>query len=358
MALHGSVYKRCMMPDKEVENKLVRKWKTIQRIARQNGVEPETHPLFQPRKKAKVIAFKHQMTESFPIEFDLDDWHIINFKDRNKWKTDYYFQVNVDKYIEDGDEAYSYIANSGRPYMVCELSCFRKNSYVGDKDNWYYTLGWFHFLRQGFFANDRCPDDRWKRISQEQNIQIQPWITKRRDERKYALICLQKVNDSTLLPMHETFGKYRNWISIVINQIRNQYPKIPIVIRPHLRTKENNWKKAIAGYQNVTVSDTWEDRSFYEGGDGLQKDLAGAKFVVSYNSNVLTECAIQGIPAVCWDIRSMAAPLCLDPYEMSNLNLVHDIQREPYLHRLAYTQWTRKEIRSGTAWEHLRKYNF
>ena len=76
--------------------------------------------------------------------------------------------------------------------LVSVLSCFRKNSYVGDKDNWYYTLGWFHFLRQGFFANDRCPDDRWKRISQEQNIQIQPWITKRRDERKYALICLQK----------------------------------------------------------------------------------------------------------------------------------------------------------------------
>jgi len=336
------------------EKKLARKWKTIQRIAR----EEETHPAFAPKQPAKVIAFKHQLTESFPIEFALEGWHIIDFKDRDKWKTDYYFQVNVDKYIEDGDEAYSYIANTGKPYMVCELSCFRENSYRGPEDNWLYTLGWFHFLRQGFFGNKNCKPDRWKKIQKLQNIKLHPWNTKNNRHGDYVLICLQKVNDSTLLPMHETHGKYRNWIKICINQIRNIYPRIPIVIRPHLRTKENNYLKAIDGLHDVTVSETWQQRNFYEGGDGLQTDLKGARFVVAYNSNVLTQCSLQGIPAVCWDIRSMASELCLDPGDMHDITRVHDIKREPILHNLAYTQWTRAEIRDGQAWEHLKQYGF
>ncbi len=315
------------------------------------------------KERVEMIAFKHQLNDDFPIQFKFADWKIIDFADRDKYKSKYYFQINVDKpsnIDEDGntkDEAYEYIKSTGRPYLVCELSAFRQNSYLGNPDDWYYTLGWFHFLRQGFFHNNNSSKRRWRQIQEQQNIEIKPWRTKARDN-AYALICLQKATDSTLIPMHETHGKYRNWLLQVINQIRNVYPGLPIVIRPHLRTKQSSYKNILGNIAGVTLSKTWEDRRFHEGGKGLQKDLDGARFVVSYNSNVLTQAVLEGIPSICWDIRSAASPVCLDPSQLSNLEDVLKIDRTQWLHDLGYTQWSRAEIRDGRAWQHLKKMRF
>ncbi len=336
--------------DKPKDEKLVRKWKTIKRVS-----EIEKTPF--GKDKLTLIAFKHQITKAFPLEFRLDGWEIIEWERRDKYKADYYLQVNVDKPDNKTDETYRYIKSTGKPYLVCELSCFRENSYKGDADNWYFTLGWFHFLRQGYFNNNNCNPDRWNNIKHIQNLKVKPWNTKIEDN-DYALICLQKVNDSTMIPMHETHGKYKNWLLLVINQIRNLYPKMPIVIRPHLRTKESNYEFALNRFGLISVSTTWQDRNFFEGGDGLYQDLLHARFVVSYNSNVLTQCALMGKPAVCWDIRSMAAPACLDPSQMHDISLVHTINRDQWLNNLGYTQWSRAEIRDGQAWEHLKKYGF
>ena len=70
---------------------------------------------------------------------------------------------------------------------------------------------------------------------------------------------------------------------------------------------------------------------------------------------MLTQAVLQGIPSVCYDIRSMAAPACLRPDQMNNLKYVNSFNREQWLHDLAYTQWTSKEIRLGHAWEHYKK---
>ena len=315
------------------------------------------------KERCEMIAFKHQLSNDFPIEFGKEDWKIIDFEDRHKYKSQYYFQINVDKpsnVNEDGttkDKTYEYIKNTGRPYLVCELSAFRQNSYLGDPDNWYYTLGWFHFLRQGFFNNNNSGKDRWRRIQEQQSIELKPWRTEVRNN-DYALICLQKATDSTLIPMHETHGKYRHWLMLVINQIRNLHPDLPIVIRPHLRTKDGSYRDIIGYIEGVTLSKTWEDRRFHEGGKGLQEDLSGARFVVSYNSNVLTQAVLEGIPSICWDIRSAASPACLDPSQLSNLEDVHKIDRTQWLHDLGYTQWSRAEIRDGHAWMHLKKMGF
>ena len=61
---------------------------------------------------------------------------------------------------------------------------------------------------------------------------------------------------------------------------------MPIRIRPHLRTKEGSYKNIIGEIYDVELSPNWENRSFFEGGKGLQNDLNQAKFVVSY-MNVL-----------------------------------------------------------------------
>ena len=54
----------------------------------------------------------------------------------------------------------------------------------------------------------------------------------------------------------------------------------------------------------------------------------------------------------------MAAPACLDPSQMHDISLVHTINRDQWLANLGYTQWSRAEIRDGTAWDHLKQYGF
>ena len=184
------------------------------------------------REYCKVIAFKHQFTEAFKsIRFDMEGWKIIDWEDRHFYKAKYYFQINVKKPWNTPDPAYDYILSTGSPYMVCELSCFRENSYQGDPDNWYYTLGWYHFLRQGLFHNSDKLSTRWDSIKKQQQIKILPWRYAKKRKDDYALICLQKATDSTLIPLYETYGKVRFWLETVCNQIRSAYPELPIVIR-------------------------------------------------------------------------------------------------------------------------------
>jgi hypothetical protein len=327
------------------------------------------------REYCKVIAFKHQFTEAFKsIRFVMEGWKIIDWEDRHLYKAKYYFQINVKKPWNIPDPVYDYILSTGRPYMVCELSCFRENSYQGNPDNWYYTLGWYHFLRQGYFHNSDKQGERWERIQQQQNITMLPWRSakiKRKDD--YALICLQKATDSTLLPLYETYGKVRFWLETVCSQVRSAYPSLPIVIRPHLRTKESNYESLLTfnpetqelnpnGVKKCTLSKTWNDRTFFEGGAGLQKDLDGARIVLAYNSNVLTQSILQGIPSFCYDRNAMAAPMCLTPDRLSHkgvkLRRVEKFNREQWLHNLSYTQWTIAEIADGTAWKHLNQYGW
>jgi len=358
----ASVTEGEFLVDMDSQKKLARKNKAkLETIARIQAAEISGEQLVQ-KIKVNVIAFEEQLTKDFPIEFDKKGWVIIPFADRNLYKTDYYFTVNIDKpsnLTEDGtvkDPVYDFVKSTGKPYMVCELSAFRQNSYKSDVDDWYFTLGWFNFMRTGFFNNNNCNADRWEVISKAQNILVKDYRTDYHE--KYALVCLQKVNDSTMASLHTTYGKYRNWIMLVCNQIRNTYPRMPIVLRPHLRTKSANYSHVLDNVQRCTLSKTWENRTYFEGGAGLQKDLDGAGFVVSYNSNVLTQSTLAGVPSICWDIGSQSAPGCLDPSQLGNLREVYNIDRQQWLNNLAYTQWTRAEIRDGRAWQHLNTYMF
>ena len=153
------------------------------------------------------------------------------------------------------------------------------------------------------------------------------------------------------------FQLYDQYSSKSLNDIKNKFQKkIITTIQVKNKSDIELYKKIIDEVVDVELSPNWENRSFYEGGKGLQNDFNQAKFVVSYNSNLLTQSVMQGIPSICWDIRSMASPMCLDPSQMHDLSLTYKIDRKQHLHNLAYTQWTRAEIRDGDAWNHLKQY--
>lgn len=305
------------------------------------------------KKKCKMIGFTQQLSGDFPIEFGLPGWHIIDWEERDEYDPDYYFQVNVKKPSAD-PEIYDYIQESGKPYLVAELSMFRKNSYTHeDKEKWYYTLGWYHFLRNGEFNNAKSPSDRWLRIQEEQEIEVKPWRTKK-SESSTALLCLQKAGDSTLNTLYETFPKYSRWVYGVTKAITFNHPDLPVIIRPHIKTGTKAYHKTIQNIDQAKLSGTWFKRTQFEGGAGLQKDFDKAWFVIAYNSNVLTQAVLEGIPSYCFDRNGMAYPACLPYKNLSKPHKAKDIDRTQWLRDSAYTQWTIAEIRDGQAWDHLK----
>jgi hypothetical protein len=299
----------------------------------------------------KVIAFSGLINRFFQVDFKIPGWKIINFEDPEKFNADCYFQINVKKEKTKDVPMYDFIKNSGKPYLVCESNIFRKNSFSVDfPDKCYYRLGWNHFLRSGNFNNKNSPPDRWNHIKKLQNIEIKDW----RKKDGYIMLCLQKAGDSTLNSLYEKYGTYENWISYTIEEIR-RYSDRPILIRPHLKgSTKINFSKFLK--DDIKLSETWNIRTVYEGGQGLQDEFNNAYAVVAYNSNVLVESTCEGIPtfpmsdeSVVWDISNR-----IENLETPNL----DIDRSQWLNDSGYMIWNMNELNDGTAWNHLKGVHF
>lgn len=86
----------------------------------------------------------------------------------------------------------------------------------------------------------------------------------------------------------------------------------------------------------------------------LHDAIAKAHCVVTLNSNSAVDTVLAGIPCVALDPGSMA-------YEVTNNHLSAILQpevfdRDKWLDKLTYCQWTYDEIEQGQAWEHLRGF--
>ena len=298
----------------------------------------------------QVIAFERVVDLLRHVDFSMPNWKIVNFSDASKYDADAYFQMNVKKYKTRNRPEWDFIANSGKPVLVCESTLFRKNSYtIHNPDHFYYRLGWNHFLRQGNFNNVNAPPDRWNYIQKLQNIKIMPWKQKQGS----VLLCLQKPGDSTLNSLYEQYGTYEDWIGYAIETIK-KYTDASIVIRPHLKSTKLKIRQFVE--PGVSISQTWNQRTLEEGGIGLEHDFANSCAVTGYNSNALVESTCAGIPtfplsdeSVVWDVSNRIENL-------SNPNL--SIDRTQWLYDAAYMIWTVREINNGTAWQHLRGVYF
>lgn len=77
-------------------------------------------------------------------------------------------------------------------------------------------------------------------------------------------------------------------------------------------------------------------------------DLSDCKVLVTLNSSVAVSAVLDGVPTITQDEGSMA-------WDVTG-HTVHDIRtpdRLPWLHALAWTQWTHDEIREGIPWAYL-----
>lgn len=298
-----------------------------------------------------VIGFKNNLNKHFTEGMLPSSWKVIDFDSIEKSNADCFFQLNVKKKKSKSAVEYDFISKSKKPYLVFESTIFRKNSFpIEEPERFFYRVGWQHFLRNGIFNNKNSPPDRWNHIQKIQNIEIKDW----RKENKYILLCLQKPGDSTLNSLYEKYLTYEDWIRETILKIK-QFTDRPIILRPHLKgSTKLNYQQFLSS--NVILSETWNNRTVYEGGKGLEEDFKKTYAVVSYNSNVLVESTCEGIPSfplseesVVWDVSNR-----IENLETPNL----DINRSQWLYDSAYMVWTIPEIKSGKTWDHLKGVYF
>lgn len=302
----------------------------------------------------RVVAFKGLINRFFPVDFKIPNWHIIDYDDPLKESADAFFQINVKKTKTKTAPEYKYITQSNKPTLVCESNPFRKNIFpVGDLENHYYRLGWGHFLRQGNFNNENSPPDRWNHIKKLQKLEVKDWRLKG----EYILLLLQKSGDSTLNKMYADYGTYYNWIEETISNIR-KYTDRPIVIRPHVYRAKVPYIKFASEENKVSISEVFDQRTTFEGGESLQHDFNNAWAVVGYNSNALVESTLEGIPSfplsdesVVWDISNQNK---LENIENPNVN----IDRTQWCYDAGYMIWNTNELNNGTAWNHLKGVYF
>lgn len=150
------------------------------------------------------------------------------------------------------------------------------------------------------------PDDRWKKLG----IDIKPW---------------NKNGDYILLipptGHMKRFYNLDNWVTKKTAEIK-QYTDREIIIR----------RKPKAGVDGLS----------------LEEHLSNAHAVVAFHSNVTTEAIIHGIPVFC---DKVCAARLVGLNNLSKIETPIYPEREPWLHHLAYSQFSMEEISDGTAWD-------
>lgn len=211
---------------------------------------------------------------------------------------------NPDVYIVRGwrkdHQALSYAHNC--PVIVNEWGYFDRVNRNEEwrTGHWQLSIGGLNALPEGDFPSDRF-DALGIELKQRERV-----------EDGYVLVCGQLPNDAAVLG-----SDHREWIRDQIGHYESRGERV--IFRPHPQDKENI------------------DLDYFK--DTLSGQLAGAKFVVCYNSNVGHDALIAGVPVVC--------DPCAAYSELSGERCPDIETRLKYFYRAAYGQWKCHEMKEG-----------
>jgi len=282
---------------------------------------------------------------------------IDNFADDFTDDADCYYQRNLLKpTYERGDRALThgahlnFIANSQKPFIVCETNVFRK------------CPGWMRFGWQSYrwdegnFNNADVDSTRWNQFEKQTNISFKDWSK----NGEYIVIVGQKFGDSALLKLKEQgFDNFVDWVTHSIIEIR-RFSDRKIIIRPHPMSIDRGIKifsELLENQQFKNVELCQDVERGKQGGESLDNLLKDAHCVVTYNSLTAIEAVCEGIPVFAYDSGSMAWPIAhTDLSQIENLN--YDIDLQDWKNKIAYTIWNKKEVTSGECWAHLKPVYF
>ena len=222
----------------------------------------------------------------------------------------------------------------------------RKRTIIIDSNLFLYadptnTKGYLRFSYDGIFPNtgDYCYNNpnplRWEKIKKDLNIDLKPW----KNNGNHILVCLQRNGGWSMKGLSVV-----DFFHQTVNEIR-KYSNRQIVVRTHPGDKKSViYANQLRG-KNVTIS----QNKF------LIEDLKGAWASVVYNSSPSVASIIEGIPCFLLDPEySQTAPV-------ANLNL-NEIEnpimpeRLEWIQKLAQCHWNLEELRTGDAWNHMRRW--
>lgn len=153
----------------------------------------------------------------------------------------------------------------------------------------------------------------------------------RKPRGSYILLIGQVESDSAVRGLN-----YKQWVINTANSLREVYPDLPIVFRPH-PNKRAQWRP-----QKIPIC-----------GMGLSDAMQGAYGIVTLNSNVGVLAMIDGHPIIAHDKGSMVHMIAETGHTFHQCP--GRPRKERWAVRMASAQWNTTELASGEAWDHLKK---
>lgn len=193
------------------------------------------------------------------------------------------------------------------------------------------------FPTTGIYFTDRVDPARWKKISSDLNVSLQPWRTKG----EHILICLQRNKGWSMggVPVMD-------WLNRTIADIR-KHTNRPIVVRPHPGDGKVREYLKLPAYPGVSMSTQ----------SAIQADLHNAWATVTYNSSPGVASAIEGVPVFVTDPdyrKSQAADIANT--NLSNIENPNRPERQEWIEKISMSHFNFQDLQDGTAWNIIRDY--
>lgn len=211
-------------------------------------------------------------------------------------------------------------ANTGRPVMIAEVGTLYRGQ------TWKLALN-------GTGADAYYGDHFVPGRAATLGLRLKPWQTTGQD-----IVIVTQRGDSEQWHGQPTVN---TWLKNTVDRVRSISQR-RIRVRPHPR------------FPVQVPAGCFVDRAVKLPGTvdsfDLDKTLGQAWAVINYNSGPAVTAAMAGIPVFC-DRSSLAAPV--GNLDLSLLENPDRPDREQWLERLAYTEWTTGEIATGAPLERL-----
>lgn len=185
-----------------------------------------------------------------------------------------------------------------------------------DQDT-YYQVGYDGIKNKGNYYNQGNLPDRISKFP----IQIKPW----KEDGEIIILHGQVKHGpgSQHIDVEE-------WVSKTISRLRERYPEKQLKFLPH---------------PNANFTPKGVDFC-----SSLKESFENCYLSVTFNSNVVVNCLVNGIPSICDDDTSLAYPTFYQERKI--------IDRYDFLNKISFSEWHTSELKNGDMWEHLRPHAF
>ena len=204
---------------------------------------------------------------------------------------------------------------------------------------------WYRIIRNGMNMNKvtkRFPADRFMKVFYP-HVQIKHWRTNPQGH----ILVLPPTQPSAWYTKNET------WLNDTVHWLKHNTTR-PVVIRhkPPVTVVDN---KGFPLSDDIKKQELDKLKPFIRS-TTLEEDLQNAYCVVAFNSGAVVKATLEGVPVFCTNYCP-AHPISFKFADINNTRMLSiEPDRQGWFNALAYHQFSRHEMRNGTAWNLIREH--